>query len=502
MRVRKRNLKAMKKFLSLLVAAMLGGFISLFVYEQYFSPDHKEPGSATSTRFMDEPPATLARYMTKLPTTLPDFTLVAEMTVNAVVHIRTEYERKSSVYDDFFGVDAFREFFFGPRQQPQQRSIVATGSGVIISDDGYIVTNNHVVAEADLIEVTLNDNRIYEAVIIGRDPTTDLALLKIEGQGLPYLTFGDSDAVRVGEWVLAVGNPFNLTSTVTAGIVSAKGRNINILGGGTAIEAFIQTDAAVNRGNSGGALVNTQGDLIGINAAIASSTGSFAGYSFAIPASIAKKVMDDLLEHGEVQRGLLGIFIGEITSRDAQELGLERHRGAYVSGVDENGAGAKAGIKEGDLIIAVDGQQVRNPSELLEILGRRRPGDGVAITYFRNGKEAIANATLQNVYGETSLVSREDITILDNLGARFEAVSDAEKKRLGIEGGVRVAGVTRGKLFASAGIRDGFIITHIDNQPVLSPDELNRKLRSKKGGVLFEGVYPNGRRGYYGVGIK
>ena len=492
----------MKKFLSLLFAAMLGGFISLFVYEQYFSPDKNESGGATSTRFMDEPPATLARYMTKLPTTLPDFTLVAEMTVNAVVHIRTEYERKSSVYDDFFGGDAFREFFFGPGQQPQQRSIVATGSGVIISDDGYIVTNNHVVAEADLIEVTLNDNRIYEAVIIGRDPTTDLALLKIEEQGLPYLKFGDSDEVRVGEWVLAVGNPFNLTSTVTAGIVSAKGRNIDILGGGTAIEAFIQTDAAVNRGNSGGALVNTQGDLIGINAAIASSTGSFAGYSFAIPSSIAKKVMEDLLEHGEVQRGLLGIFIGEITSRDAQERGLERHRGAFVTGIDENGAGAKAGIKEGDLIIGVDGQQVRSPSELLETLGRRRPGDKVAITYFRDGKEIVANATLQNVYGETSLVSREEITILDNLGARLEAISDAEKNRLDLEGGVRVTGVTRGKLFANAGIRDGFIITHIDNQPVLSADDLNKKLKNKKGGVLFEGIYPNGQRGYYGVGIK
>ncbi len=460
----------MKKFLSLFFAALLGGFLSLFAYQHFFSSENTESQSTSGSRFLDEPPATLARYMTKLPTTLPDFTLVAEMTVNAVVHIRTEYERKSSVYDDFFGGDSFRDFFFGPRQQPQQRSIVATGSGVIISDDGYIVTNNHVVAEADLIEVTLNDNRIYEAVIIGRDPTTDLALIKIEEAGLPYLTFGDSDEVRVGEWVLAVGNPFNLTSTVTAGIVSAKGRNINILGGDTAIESFIQTDAAVNRGNSGGALVNTQGDLIGINAAIASSTGSFAGYSFAIPSSIAKKVMDDLLEHGEVQRGLLGIYIGEITSRDAKERGMLRHRGAFVSEVDPNGAGAKAGLRQGDLIISVDGLPIRSPSELLEILGRRRPGDEVTITYVRDEKEMVAKAILQNVYGETSLVSREDVTIFDNLGARFESISDAEKQRLGIDGGVRVAGVTRGKLFANAGIRDGFIITHIDNQPVLSPE--------------------------------
>lgn len=494
----------MKKFIGLFFAAMLGGAVSLFLYQQFF---HKAMPSVhapvNAGHFSSEVPATLARYMTKLPTSLPDFTLVAEMTVNSVVHIRTEYERRSSVYDDFFGMgDPFRDFFFGPRQRPQQRSIVATGSGVIISQDGYIVTNNHVVAEADLIEVTLNDNRIYEAVIIGRDPTTDLALIKIEESGLPFLVFGDSDEVRVGEWVLAVGNPFNLTSTVTAGIVSAKGRNINILGGGTAIESFIQTDAAVNRGNSGGALVNIHGELIGINAAIASNTGSFTGYSFAIPASIAEKVMTDLKEHGEVQRGLLGISIGELTSRDARERGLGMHRGAYVSDVNPEGAGAKAGLREGDLITGINGQPVRSPSELLEILGRKRPGDVVTVNYYRNGRELSASATLQNIYGETTLVSREEVSIIDKLGARFEAVSESDMERLNIEGGVRVAGVTRGKLFANAGIRDGFIITHIDNQPVSSPQQVNRLLRTKSGGVLFEGVYPNGRRGYYGVGMR
>lgn len=492
----------MKKFFSLLLAAILGGLFSLFVFQRFFDRDQSNGGSSASSRFLDEPPATLAKYMTKLPTTLPDFSLVAEMTVNAVVHIRTEYERKSSVYDDFFGNDPFRDFFFGPRQQPQQRAIVATGSGVIISADGYIITNNHVVAEADLIEVTLNDNRIYEAVIIGRDPTTDLALLKIEEQGLPYLSFGDSDEARVGEWVLAVGNPFNLTSTVTAGIISAKGRNINILGGGTAIESFIQTDAAVNRGNSGGALVNTQGELIGINAAIASNTGSFAGYSFAIPANIAKKVMVDLMEFGEVQRGLLGVFIGEITSRDAKERGLDMHRGAFITDVDENGSGYRAGLREGDLVVGVDGHAVKSPSEMLEVLGRKRPGDEVSITYRRNGKEMNAKAVLQNIYGEAAVVNRDDVTVLENLGARFESLQDTERQRLNIDGGVRVTGITRGKLFADAGIRDGFIITHIDNEPVESPQDLNRRLRNKKGGVLIEGVYSNGSRGYYGVGIK
>lgn len=492
----------MKKFISLIFAAILGGLLSLFVFQKFFASGAAEPGTANSSRFLEEPPATLARYMTKLPTSLPDFTIVAEMTVNAVVHIRTEYERKSSVYDDFFGQDPFREFFFGPRQSPQQRAIVATGSGVIISEDGYIVTNNHVVAEADLIEVTLNDNRIYEAVIIGRDPTTDLALIKIEEKNLPFLSFGDSDEVKVGEWVLAVGNPFNLTSTVTAGIVSAKGRNINILGGGTAIESFIQTDAAVNRGNSGGALVNIHGDLIGINAAIASNTGSFAGYSFAIPANIAKKVMVDLMEFGEVQRGLLGVYISELTSRDASERGMNVHRGAFITEIDESGAGARAGLRQGDLITGIDGHPVRNPSELLETLGRKRPGDEVTIIYYRGSKELSTKATLNNIYGEASVISRDDVTVIENLGARFESLPETESNRLEIKGGVRVTNVARGKLFANAGIRDGFIITHIDNEAVSSPQDLNRKLRGKKGGVLIEGVYPNGSRGYYGVGIK
>jgi len=493
----------MKRFSGLLLAALLGGLLSVFIFQRFFSSADGGKVPVSSGGFLEAPPATMARYMTKLPTTLPDFTIIAEMSVNAVVHIRTEYERKSSVYDDFFGMpDQFREFFFGPRQRSPQRPVVASGSGVIISTDGYIVTNNHVVAEADLIEVTLNDNRIYEAVIIGRDPTTDLALIKIEEKNLPFLVFGDSDEVRIGEWVLAVGNPFNLTSTVTAGIVSAKGRNINILGGGTAIESFIQTDAAVNRGNSGGALVNSQGDLIGINAAIASNTGSFTGYSFAIPSNIAKKVMHDLKEHGEVQRGLLGVMIREINSREAQEKGIDQHRGAYVSEVSEDGAAASSGIKEGDLITALDEQPIRNPSELLEVLGRKRPGDEVEVTFYRNNKKQTTRAVLRNIYGETALVKREEVITLDNLGARFEAVPQAELTRLGIDGGVRVTGVTRGKLFAESGIRDGFIITNVDKDPVSSPQELTRKLRSKEGGVLFEGVYPNGRRGYYGVGIK
>jgi serine protease Do len=496
----------MNRFISLLVAALLGGLVSVFVFQHFFAENtvtNNKPG--VQLEGLHHTPASLARYMTKLPTTLPDFTLVAEMTVNAVVHIRTEYERPSSVYEDFFGPgDPFRDFFFGPRQrQPQQRRpVVASGSGVIVSADGYILTNNHVVTEADLIEVTLNDNRIYTATIVGTDPTTDLALIKIEEEGLPFALFGDSDAVRVGEWVLAVGNPFNLTSTVTAGIVSAKGRNINILGGGTAIESFIQTDAAVNRGNSGGALVNTQGELIGINAAIASTTGSFAGYSFAIPSNIARKVMDDLMEHGEVQRGLLGVSITELNSRMANELGLSIHRGAYVAEVNKNSAGEEAGLKEGDVIIGIDNQQIRNPSELLETLGRRRPGDKVKILYSRDGKEKETEAVLRNVYGEVALVRREDVKVQEFLGAGFEPVTRDELQRLNIRNGVRVSTVKRDEAMGRAGIRDGFVITHIDRQPVSSPQELIATLKNKSGGILVEGVYPDGRRAYYGLGLK
>lgn len=491
----------MKRFFGFLLAALMGGAFSLIGYLYFFNPQADSGGLSNPSGILEKPPATLARYMTKLPTSLPDFTLVSEITVNGVVHIRTRYESRSSAYDEFFS-DPFREFFFGPRQRTPQQPREASGSGVIISADGYIVTNNHVVAEADLIEVTLNDNRIYEAVIVGRDPTTDLALIKIEETGLPFLAFGNSDDVRVGEWVLAVGNPFNLTSTVTAGIVSAKGRNINILGGNTAIESFIQTDAAVNRGNSGGALVNTQGDLIGINAAIASTTGAFAGYSFAIPSNIASKVVEDLIEYGEVQRGLLGVTIRELNSREAEEKGITAFRGAYVEEVQENSAAAEAGLRSGDLIVGVDGQPIANPSGLLETLGRMRPGDEVTITYQRDGNEREARATLKNIYGEESLVTREDVGVIDNLGARFESVPASELTRLNIDQGVMVSGVERGKLIANAGIRDGFIITHLDNEPVSSPQELTRMIRNKTGGILIEGVYPNGRRGYYGIGIK
>ncbi len=425
-----------------------------------------------------------------------NFTVAAELTVNAVVHIKTYYQRKSSVYDDFFG---FYDFF---GYNPYQRSypVEASGSGVIISDNGYVVTNNHVVQEAEKIEVTLNDKRTYEATLIGRDPSTDLALIKIEADDLPFIIFGNSDDVHIGEWVLAVGNPFNLTSTVTAGIVSAKARNINILGDQSAIESFIQTDAAVNRGNSGGALVNTRGELVGVNAAIASNTGAYTGYSFAIPANIVKKVVNDLMEHGTIQRAYFGVSIREVDSKLAEEKGLERIKGVYIAGITDGGAAENAGIKAGDVLLKINDHDINSSSQMLETIGRHRPGDKIKVVVERNGKEIAYSVTLLNKRGGVDVVKKEEITAVSLLGAEFEEVTDEELKKIGVQYGVRVKGTGNGKL-KDSGIKNGFIITAIDNNPVKSIADIERYLNNKSGGVLIEGVYPNGMRAYYAFGL-
>lgn len=492
----------MKRIALYLIIAITGGLVALGMNKMFFPGTNKNAEILSDMSLNNDNNLRLAHYISNIPSALPDFVLVSEMTVNAVVHIRTEYEQKANQFEDFFS-NPFREFFFGPQRPrtPQQRTVVASGSGVIISTDGYIVTNNHVVQDADRIEVSLNDNSIFDAVIVGTDPTTDLALIKINAEGLPFLKFGNSDDVMVGEWVLAVGNPFNLTSTVTAGIVSAKGRNINILGGGTAIESFIQTDAALNRGNSGGALVNAKGELIGINAAIASQTGSFAGYSFAIPANIAKKVIEDIVEFGEVQRGFLGIEVSELNSRISEEKGLSIHRGAYVNNVRENSAAHDAGIEPGDVVVAMDGQRINSPSALVEFSGRRRPGDEVKIKYYRNGKHYETTAIMRNIHGDTKLVQRGDKDLIQKIGAELETAPKAELERLNLKNGVRVVSIRQGRL-RSAGVRDGFIITHIDRKPVKKPRDVTSILGESKGGVLVEGVYPNGVRVYYGVNMN
>ncbi len=427
----------------------------------------------------------------------PDFVDAAELTIHAVVHIKTFYTQKSSIYDNFFGFHDFFGFDPFPRYS---YPIQASGSGVVISSDGYIVTNNHVVQEAEQIEVTLNDKRTFQAKIVGRDPSTDLALIKVEAKELPYIIFGNSDLVRVGEWVLAVGNPFNLNSTVTAGIVSAKARNINILGDKSAIESFIQTDAAVNRGNSGGALVNTKGELVGINAAIASNTGAYTGYSFAIPVNIVRKVMADLKEYGEVQRAIIGANIMELDSKLAGEKNLSRLRGVYIAGVSAKGAAENAGLKEGDVILEINGIKVNSKSELQEMIGRHRPGDKVKLVVDRDGKEKNYTLTLLNARGNTEIVTTETQNVVSLLGGGFADASQEELDRLGLSHGVKVVSLEGGKMISS-GIKEGFIITSVDNRPMKKVDDLINYLNSKRGGVLVEGVYPNGMRAYYGFGL-
>lgn len=418
----------------------------------------------------------------------PDFTVAAEKTVHAVVHVKTLYTPRVNAFDPF-------GFWGRPMQsQPQQ----STGSGVIITDDGYIITNNHVIENADKVEVTLNDNRNFQARIIGTDPSTDLALLKIDDKGLPFISYGNSDELKVGEWVLAVGNPFNLTSTVTAGIVSAKGRNIGILPDQFKIESFIQTDAAVNPGNSGGALVNTRGELVGINSAIASNTGSYTGYSFAIPVNLVRKVVDDLAEFGNVQRGFIGVSIRDIDSKLVDEKGLKVTRGVYVAGLTEGGSAEKAGIREGDVIVKVGDVSVNSTPELQEQIGRFRPGDKVNVTVLRDGKEQPFAILLRNRDGATELVRKEEA--VNMLGATFETPGKEEQLKLGLKGGAKVTNLSPGKLL-SAGIREGFIITSIDKKPIYTKDDLSNALKDKQGGVLIEGVYPGGQKAYYGFGI-
>jgi len=420
-----------------------------------------------------------------------DFTIAAEKTVHAVVHVKTKmggYNNQPTMYDFFFGNP------YGNRMMPAE----ASGSGVIISADGYIVTNNHVIDKASQIEVVLNDGRSFTAALIGRDPSTDIALLKIDGDDLPSVSYGNSDNLKVGEWVLAVGNPFNLTSTVTAGIVSAKGRNLNLLQENYAIESFIQTDAAVNPGNSGGALVNIQGELVGINTAIASQTGSYAGYSFAVPVSIVRKVVADLSEYGTVQRALLGVALREIDSKLAQELDIEKPEGVYVNSVSEGSAAEEAGIEAKDIILSINEIVVNKVPQLLEQVNRFRPGDKIKVKVSRNGKLKDLSVTLKNSLGTISYVNK---SVIDVLGASFSELDEASKQKFGISNGVQVSEIGAGKLLR-AGVQEGFIITSVNRVRVNSADDVQNVLNKSKGGIYIEGVYPDGTTGYYAFGIE
>ena len=427
-----------------------------------------------------------------LPTeNTPDFVDAAEASVNAVVHIKTTIIRKTATYNDFFG--AFLEHLYGIPGQTQNNTMVAYGSGVVLSPDGYIVTNNHVVEGADEVEVTFNNKVVRQATIVGTDPTSDLALIKVDGEDFDYLVFGDSDKVKVGEWVLAVGNPFNLTSTVTAGIVSAKARNIGILGEGSSVESFIQTDAAVNRGNSGGALVNTRGELIGINAAIASHTGSYEGYSFAIPSNIVRKVVDDLLMYGETQRAYIGIYPKEMNADLADKAGMKEIKGVYVAELTDNSAAEKAGIRSGDVITSINGNAVNTTTQLLEVVRQYRPGDEVQVTVIRNGHEREFNVGLLNESGSTDVVKRAESFFNEEMGIMLQPASKQELKNLRINNGLKIVEIRQG-VFQGAGV-EGFIITSVNGKEVSSKADLEAALasnRSRK--TTIGGVYPNGMR--------
>ena len=421
-----------------------------------------------------------------------DFTFAAEKTVHGVVHIQCETTVQSVFYDDFFS------FLLPP--QSRERSYQTSGSGVIIPEDGYVITNNHVVQDAETINVVLNDKRSFVARLVGNDPSSDLAVIKIEADGLEPLQFGNSDEVKIGEWVLAVGNPFNLTSTVTAGIVSAKARNINILGNkmsNAPIESFIQTDAAVNPGNSGGALVNLKGELVGINTAIASSTGSYTGYSFAIPSNIVRKVTSDLIQYGMTQKANIGVHFAEMDSKLAEVKGIKSVRGIYIGYVIKDGAADKAGIKDGDIITSIDGKSVNSNAEFNEVLAQHSPGDVVKVAIERDGKPFYFDVTLFNSMGNTDIMRNDTEAAEQILSGSFREVNDKEKQQYGISKGIVIEKVGKSP-FARLGIKNGFIITSIDKKVNISIEDI-RQLEKKKGKLIVEGFYPNDSRTYYFV---
>lgn len=494
----------MKQFGTLLLAAILGSMITFFAFQWFV-----EPNSNVKIEHVQGTPINNIGYTTDSNGVLIplDFTGVAERVTKAVVHIRSTSSSRNVQRESN---DPW-QFFFGPNGQVPNGPSQSSGSGVIFNESGYIVTNNHVVQGADQVEVTFYDNKTVKAEVIGTDPDTDLAVLKVIGKNLTHLSFVNSDESKVGEWVLAVGNPFNLNSTVTAGIISAKGRNINIINSNnqsfgpngeqlpsTAIESFIQTDAAINPGNSGGALVNLSGGLLGINTAIASQTGSYVGYGFAVPANIVSKVVEDILAYGTVQRGWLGVQVGSVTSELARVNDLDVNEGAYVSGFAEKSAAKDAGINEGDVIVKIDEKEIKTSTALIEYIGRKRPGDKVNITVNRKGKSLTIPVTLKNKDGKVETVKREDKDAVTSLGVQLEDIEPKTLKALDLTNGVRVKSLDNGRITRYTDMEKGFIITKVDDIAVKSAKEVNDILKKKKSGdlVTFSGVYEDFPREY------
>ena len=490
-----------KTLLALLVVAGVSSATSIALFSTLQDKSETTSINADTDPSAYATPTTFTPVVSR-PAVETDFTRAAASTVNAVVSIKSttmQQQRSSGSMEE----ELFRYFFGQGRRDYTPQPRVGMGSGVIISEDGYIVTNNHVIDQANKIEVTLNDKRSFEATLIGSDPVTDLALLKIDAEKLPIVRFGDSDKLQVGEWVLAVGNPFQLNSTVTAGIVSAKSRNLGMIAPSSrmGIESFIQTDAAVNPGNSGGALVNTAGELVGINTAIYSETGNYAGYSFAIPTSIVSKVITDLKQYGTVQRAMLGVSIMEMNDQLAKEKKIELRKGVYVAEVSERSAALEAGLESGDVIVAINGVATPTVAILQEQIARYRPGDKVKIEYFRGKDKKEADATLKNSDGNTEVTKASNI---DMLGATLKEASDELKNKLRIRGGVEVAKVKEGQ-FKKAGIRDGFVILDINGERIMNVKNVEAVFQALMRGetrdkVMFiKGLYPNGRAANYAV---
>lgn len=482
-------MKRISNVILIVLVAFVGGMTAIFAYNKIFD----KPQYVTVKESQPIHLTTLA----SAPVQMPDLTIAAENSVKGVVHIKTQV--KQQAFSGGSGNPLY-DFFFGDRggyyQQPEQM-LQATGSGVIISDNGFIVTNNHVIEKSQAIKVVLHDNREYDAKLIGTDASTDLALLKIDAKDLHVIEWGNSDELKLGEWVLAVGNPFNLTSTVTAGIVSAKSRGIGISGNNMSIESFIQTDAAVNPGNSGGALVNTRGELVGINTAIASRTGSFTGYSFAIPVSIVRKVVEDLKQYGEVQRALLGVKIQTVDAELAKENKLDKVEGVYIAEISEGGAAEDVGMKVGDVIVGINKVHVNTSNELQEQVSRYRPGDKISVSVKRDNKEKLFEVTLRNTRGNTEVIQDR----MNVLGAELATIGEKEKEKLNVRNGLVINKLSNGKL-KSAGIKEGFVITSVNKRAVNTVDEIKEMLNRSRGGVLIEGVYPNGQEAYYVFGLN
>lgn len=496
----------MKKFFILLSAAILGSSITIVAFN-FFSLNSD---NVVEIQHVPESKFSNASYSSgKVVSALPSFTQVAKDVMPAVVHIKSthlnkqRYPQHRNQHNPFGGLfdDDILNYFFSPRSrhrqvQPRQKrrmapSSVAAGSGVIINSEGYIVTNNHVIEGADDIEIALNDNRIYKAKLIGVDFATDLALLKIDEKELSYVPLVDSDKVQVGEWVLAVGNPFNLNSTVTAGIVSAKARNINIVHSERAIESFIQTDAAINPGNSGGALVDLNGGLVGINTAIASNTGSYTGYGFAVPSNIVNKVVKDLIKYGQVQRGYLGLMIRDVDGNLAREKKLDLTQGVYVADISASSAAGEAGVKIGDVIEKINGVKVEKTSKLLELVGQHNPGDKILLSIDRKGDKKNIFVNLRSQNGRSSISSKSSSVVLNKLGVELQELSKKKLKELNLNNGLRVKNLYNGVLKQDTDMREGFIITKINDKPIYKISDFVKALKNKKGGVLIEGMYEN-----------